>query len=278
MSQTIGLKWLGTAGLQLSAAGSVLAVDPFFTRPGFLETLLGRPSSNRALTANMLQRCDNVLITHPHYDHLMDVPAVVETTGAKVYGSPNSCQLLALNGVPEQVCRVIRPGDDLSLDGFRIRVLSAEHRPLFGMRLAIGPLQEELRVPLRATDYRMDECFSFEVLREDLSLVICSGTSIDPLPKTDVLLVAPYGDAGFFAKVLAEARPRLVIPNHWDDFMRPLSKAVRMLRDPSNWLWPPLRRVDLDAFAKTVSLHAPQAALHIPKMLEPYDLAALLLA
>ena len=109
-------------------------------------------------------------------------------------------------------------------------------------------------------------------------ILICSGLSGDPAPPADVLLVAPYGEEGEFVDLLQQVRPKLVIPNHWDDFMRPLSKPVRMLRDPSNWLWPPLRRVDLQAFARIVRDNAPRARLQIPQMFEQYDIETILKA
>lgn len=278
MRADIKMRWLGTAGLEFSVGDAVLAVDPFFTRPGLLEIIFGRPRSDEALAASRLPRCEHVLITHPHYDHLMDVPAAINTTGAQAYGSPNSCELMALLGVPEAKINLIKPGDHLTLGNIHVQVLLAEHRPLFGMRLATGPLNMSMKLPLRALDYRMDACFSFNLRVGERSILICSGLSGDPAPPADVLLVAPYGEEGEFKDLLEQVRPKLVIPNHWDDFMRPLSKPVRMLRDPSNWLWPPLRRVDLQAFARIVGDNAPRARLQIPQMFEQYDIETILQA
>ncbi len=54
-------------------------------------------------------RCDFVLVTHAHWDHLMDVPDVVLNTGATALGSANTCQLLALLGVaPEPILALVR--------------------------------------------------------------------------------------------------------------------------------------------------------------------------
>ncbi len=276
MSTVSKLRWLGTAGLEFSVEGTVLAVDPFFTRPGLLEVIFGHPRSDGELAASILPCCDYVLITHPHYDHLMDAPEVISKTGAQAYGSSNSCELLALLGVPERKINVINPGDRLKLGDIHVDVLPADHRPLFGMHLATGPLSKHVKLPLGAMDYRMDECFSFSLRVGERSILICSGLSVDEVSSADVLLVAPYGEESSFESLLKQVRPRLVIPNHWDDFLRPLTKPLRMLIDPSNWLWPPLRRVDLDAFARIVRAHAPQAELLIPRIFEQYDINALL--
>jgi L-ascorbate metabolism protein UlaG (beta-lactamase superfamily) len=254
----------------------ILAIDPFFTRPSLGATLFQRLRTESGLAAEMLPRCDHVLISHPHYDHLMDVPDVIDKTGALVFGSPNSCALLSLCGVPEESIKPIMPGDDLALGGIAVKVLQAKHRSLFGLRLATGPLGKDLRLPLKATDYRMDMCFSFTLRIGDMSFFLASGLGDDLSPSADVLLVAPYGDEDDFKELLEGVHPRLVIPIHWDDFFLPLSKPLKMMRDPSNWMWPPLRRVDMQGFERLVDAIAPQARLLIPEIHKEYDIPALL--
>lgn len=276
MSDGIKLRWLGTAGLEFHVGDQILAVDPFFTRPSLGATLFSGLQADGELASAMLPRCDHVLISHPHYDHLMDVPAVIQETGARAHGSPNSCELLSQLGVAEKNIHTIMPGDDLTLGDIQVEVLLAKHRSLFGLRLATGPLDKDLRLPLRATDYRMDMCYSFTMRVGATSLFIASGLGDDLAPPADVLLVAPYGEEADLKKLMQGVQPRLVIPNHWDDFFRPLVKPLRMMRDPSDWKWPPLRRVDLAAFERIVKASAPQARLLIPEILRVYDIAVLL--
>jgi L-ascorbate metabolism protein UlaG (beta-lactamase superfamily) len=278
MVEGIGLRWFGTAGLEFKVGNKILVFDPFFSRPSLGETLLQRLRTESELTAKMLPRCDHVLISHPHYDHLMDAPDVIDKTGAEVFGSPNSCELLTLCGVPEGNINTIMPGDTLALGDIVVGVLLAKHRSLFGLRLATGPLSKELRLPLKATDYRMDMCYSFTLRIGDMRLFLASGLGDDLAPSADVLLVAPYGDEDDFKELLEGVHPRLVIPIHWDDFFRPITKPLRMMRDPSNWMWPPLRRVDMRGFERVVEAYAPQAKLLVPELLKQYDVAALLRA
>lgn len=278
MHKGIGLRWFGTAGLEFKVGNQILAIDPFFTRPSLGETLFRRLCAEIELAVGMLPMCDHVLISHPHYDHLMDIPDVLGKTGANAFGSSNSCELLSLFGVPEEKINTIMPGDNLALGEIAIEVLLAKHRSLFGLRLATGPLNKDLRLPLRATDYRMDMCFSFTLRIGDTAVFLASGLGDDLAPSADVLLVAPYGDEDEFKKLLEGVHPKLVIPIHWDDFFRPLTKPLKMMRDPSNWLWPPLRRVDLITFERVVNAYAPQAKLLIPDILKDYDISALLQA
>ncbi len=206
----------------------------------------------------------------------MDVPDVIGNTNAQVYGSPNSCVLLSLLGAPGRNINTMMPGDRLALGDIQVEVLLAKHRSLFGRRLATGTLKKDLDPPLRATDYRMDLCYSFTLRIGGMRFFIASGLGDDLAPPAEVLLVAPYGEESDFKSLLEGVQPRLVIPIHWDDFFRPLSKPLRMLRDPSNWKWPPLRRVDMDAFERIVRAYTPHARLIIPEVLEQYDILSLL--
>ena len=110
-------RWLGVAGIELRAQDGVLVIDPFLTRFGPWRAL-GRVRSNRSLVAGTVRECDFVLVSHAHWDHLMDVPEVVRATGAQAFGSANTCRLLSVCGVPATHIRQIGAGDRLVLGAF----------------------------------------------------------------------------------------------------------------------------------------------------------------
>src|SRR6476469_5100817 len=120
MHNSVSFRWLGVAGVELTANGRTLVVDPFFSRPPFMRFLFGRIEPNRRLVQEKVISCDYVLVSHAHWDHIMDVPEVALHTGALAFGSQNTCRLLALLGVPEKQVRLIRAEDVLNLDGFRV--------------------------------------------------------------------------------------------------------------------------------------------------------------
>ena len=91
-------RWLATAGIELRVHGRIVLIDPFFSRFPLWKMWFGRVCVDHDLVAVKIQSCDSVLVTHAHWDHIMDVPDVVHNTGALAYGSPNCCQLLAACG------------------------------------------------------------------------------------------------------------------------------------------------------------------------------------
>ena len=278
MENDIHLRWLGVAGLELTIDGSILAFDPFFTRPSLWKVAFSRLQPKTDLMTGVLPRCDHILITHAHYDHLMDVPAIANATGARVYGSTNACRLLATLGVPPEQVQEIEPGDRLILGKIEIDVLQDEHRAIFGLQVASGSVGKDLTPPLRFSDFRMDGCYSFLLRVGERSLFLSSGLSSRHSSVVDLLCLAPFGKRRDFEMLLRRLQPKLVIPIHWDDFFRPLSEPLRMLPDPSNWRWPPFRKVDLKAFEVMVSEVVPEAEVLIPQILETYDVMTLLQA
>ncbi|MHB1162770.1 MAG: MBL fold metallo-hydrolase [Chloroflexota bacterium] len=275
MEGSIRLRWLGTAGIELSTDQEVLAVDPFFTRPPFRRIWFGRVFPDRRLVAAKLPRCNYVLVTHSHWDHLMDVPEVVLNTGATALGSPNSCRLLTLLGVPEDRIQEIRADDRLELGGFQIQVFRAQHSTLFQKPIIKGLLPAGLQPPLRPRDYRMDVAFSFLIETDGHRLLDWHSATPDPAVPADVLFVGPDQQPLYYEALLAQVRPKVVIPIHWDDLFRPLSLPLPPMPATPAWALPPLQRVDLTRFRRTIRRIAPTTRVFIPETLRRYDLQQL---
>ena len=265
------LRWLGVGGIELRACDQVLLIDPYLTRLPLWRMAVGRVRPNRELIAARIPRCDFVLVTHPHVDHLLDVPDVLRNTGALALGSANTCRLLAARGVPAHQIREIDVGDRFMLGDFDIEVLPAGHTTFWGWLPFSGPLPPGPRPPLRARDYRMDRCFGFLVNVEGTRLLHCPDTGAP----ADVLTVKPLGTRARYKALLRQTRPRVVIPVHWDDFCRPLSKPVRPTLAPSGQAIPPLKHIDLAQFVRMIEQIAPETQVLIPDMFRTYDLDGL---
>jgi L-ascorbate metabolism protein UlaG (beta-lactamase superfamily) len=270
------MRWLGVAGIELRAKEQILVIDPFVTRPPFRRMWWGRVRSDTTLAAATVPHGDFVLVTHAHWDHVMDVPAVIEQTRAAAFGSPNTCQLLAILGVPEEHLHEIKVGDQLTLGTFQVGVFPAEHALVLGRTFASGPLAPHLRPPLRMRDYRMDACFSFLIEVGGLRFLDWSSERVHFAPQADVLFVKPQQERDYYEVLLGVVQPRIVIPIHWEDFMRPLSQPLRPMLKPPRLAFPPLARVDLTAFRQLIKRIAPQTQVLLPEIFRLYELSAFL--
>ena len=270
------MRWLGVAGIELRANEQILVIDPFVTRPPLKRMLWGRVRSDTALAASTVPHGDFVLVTHTHWDHVMDVPAVMEQTRASAYGSLNTCQLLTILGVPEEHLHEIKVGDQLTMGTFQVEVFPAEHGLVLGRPFATGSLAANLRPPLRMLDYRMDACFSFLIESGGFRFLDWSSEQVNSAPLADVLFVKPHLERAYYEALLSMVQPRIVIPIHWDDFMRPLSQPLRPMLKPPRLAFPPLARVDLTAFGLLIKHIAPQTKVFLPKIFRLYQLSELL--
>jgi Predicted hydrolase of the metallo-beta-lactamase superfamily len=69
-------------------------------------------------------------VTHGHFDHLLDVPAVMAKTRARLVASASSVDLAKRAGASSG--DAVKPGDVRRIGPWKIRVLSATHDRLFG--------------------------------------------------------------------------------------------------------------------------------------------------
>jgi len=267
------LRYLGVAGWLIETGGFGLLIDPFFTRLSMRRVLFGKATPNAPVIRQHVPPADAILITHPHFDHLMDAPIVAQTTGAVVFASPQGCDLLRILGLPDRQMTPIHPDQTLAIGPLQITVHPTPHRAIFGGIPYQGALRPDLKPPLRASDYRMDFQYSFLIAAGPLRILVASGIAHEPAVQADVLLFGADATRDQISRALQPIRPRIVFPNHWDDMFRPLSQPIRPMIVPPPGIIPNLRRIDLRAFRDVVRRIDPEIKVILPGLFEPYTLA-----
>jgi L-ascorbate metabolism protein UlaG (beta-lactamase superfamily) len=258
-------RWLGTAGLEFCLDGHTLLIDPFFSRPPAWAVLLGhgrRPDP--ALVARYAPRCQHVLVTHPHYDHLLDVPEVMRQTGARASGSANTCALLGVLGQPPERLDCLALGDQRQIGPWRLEVHPAWHVATPLDVIINGPLPAKLSAPPHLLDYRMDACFSYLLEGGGQRLLIGNSLTGDlPAAAVDTAFITPFVPARRLRSLLQQARPHRVAAIHWDNFSRPLSQPLRPI---------PFIMLRLRVMRRFLQQSAPGCRLLVPELFKPYPL------
>src|SRR5271157_115056 len=105
-SDGVRVVWLGTAGFAIESGGFVVLIDPYVTRASFVSLFAPLRPDLRAI-ARHVPRADAIIVGHTHFDHALDVPAIAQRTGARVFGSRSAAALCRASGVPEDRVDVV---------------------------------------------------------------------------------------------------------------------------------------------------------------------------
>ena len=193
----VEVAFLGVDGFLLRRGADAVLTAPLFSHPKLGRLLANRPiradaaAIDRGLPASWAADVSAILVGHSHYDHLMDVPHIVNTKAprATVYGSRTMKHLLAqvvdparlraLNAdVDYRMCPGLaactgdnhgQPGRWIQLSGgetsgrgVRLRALCSRHSPQFaGIRLWNGCADRDGPLPARPAEWMLGDTFAY---------------------------------------------------------------------------------------------------------------------
>jgi L-ascorbate metabolism protein UlaG (beta-lactamase superfamily) len=184
---------------------------------------------------HLAPKADAILVTHGHFDHLLDVPIVMSRTHARLIASASAVELvrrLPDVGVSSKRCDAVTAGDERQLGPWKIRVLPATHDRLFGK---VPFDQREMPgsgPPQHPADWVCGEPLAFLVEVGDQRIYIDSGGTLAQLPPHERVDLAILGMALPDSRArlpgsLERLNPRYVLPSHQDNFFRPLDAGFQ---------------------------------------------------
>ena len=252
----IRVTYLGVNGFQFETGGHVLLVDPYFTRIGLWSAALNQPIESNPDRVNeglrhVRPRVDAILVTHAHFDHLLDAPEIVRRTHARLVAGPTAVQLVESLGIRPNECQTAKPGDVRKIGPWTVRVLAAQHDRLFGKvpfecnsrpspqsspsgrggRGALGK-SESASQPVKVSDWCVGEPLAFVIEAAGKRIYIDSG-GVPGVPldrrirgvNLAILGMALPDSRQRFAEAVNQLRPRYVLPSHQDDMFAPIDRG-----------------------------------------------------
>lgn len=263
------LTYLGTACFSLQTEGQTLLFDPYVTRGPVEDMDMVLTSDPTAIARFIPARADLIVVSHSHFDHVLDAPAIAQRTGAVIFGTRSTAELARASHVPERQIVSADGGEELMFKAFRVRAVPALHSLTGQSNVAIEP---GLQLPLRARDYQEGGTLQYWVRFAGHSLYFVGTANLidERLQgiRADIAIVA----VGLRDKVpdytcrllRALGLPKLVITSHFDAWQEPLRPGEMSLR--------PETRADQAAFEAEVHACAPDSRVITPVWFEPIEL------
>lgn len=231
----IRITYLGVNGYQFETAGHALLADPYFSRVGlgaavFDQPIAPSPERIEEGFKHLQARADAILVTHAHFDHLLDVPELLRRTGARLCSGPTAVALAQSLGTPPRRCVTVQPGSVKRIGPWTIRVFAAQHDRLFGSVPFPGKARAPVKAPVKPSDWVTGEPLAFVIEAAGKRIYLDAGglpgAPPDPaVGKVDlaILGVALSDSRQRFPATVRRLHPRYVLASHQDDFFQPFS-------------------------------------------------------
>lgn len=288
-SSQVVLKYLGTAGWEISDGTTVILIDPYLsringppppgggtgrpipgdTRPVYRWTDPAVPDT--AAIDSHIQRAGFVLVTHTHYDHVLDVPHIALKTGATVIGTESTANVMRAYAVPEAQLITARGGEDYEFATFSLKIIPSLHSPLdhkhyFSSTTAPAGLKAPLTLeqihPEGGTLAYLIRFHGHQILAfGGMNYIERELTGLEP----DVVLVGAGASRkeihDYCGRLMRTLRyPAIVIPTHWDNFLAPYGISQQPALDA------------LQSFLEEIRTASPKTKVIVPKYFEPIAL------
>lgn len=218
----VSIKWLSVTCFEIRCDGVTVVSDPFIT-----------DCDSTPLTWEAIEKCDILCLSHAHYDHITDIPKLVEKYQPLLLCGEQTAMPLAkwLNYTPTRIYPMY-PDTELDFNTIKIRALYGRHTDQ-----KIGFNDQCARLAKRrccVEDEQVNEMQGIGSLEyRNYLLTLPNGTTVllwgnDPTPeqfnickalKPDIAIIQRSGDSANIkkkAEFAAAIGCKVLIPHHMD--------------------------------------------------------------
>lgn len=240
----IQVQWLGAASFRLTYKDTQVLLDPYITRNPYADKI------PPITLAELADKAEHALISHGHFDHIADVPALQDHNPIlRVFGPEMAMQTIRRHGGQGSGLNQgrIKISDEVSADALGSKHVHFDLKLIAGtaFRAMFSKASISYLRPSLLKKYPCGETISYIVNFKDkerpsmpfrVHFLGSAGPTNEMLEswarvhrKVDCLLVPLQGNSKICrigANIVSKLKPRYVIPHHYDDYYPPISQRV----------------------------------------------------
>lgn len=215
MKEELNITWLGINGFIFEYRDFTLLLDPCVTRGDAAEL------SEPALVKKYISCADAIVAGHSHWDHICDVPGIIRSTGAVLYGSETSCNIARYFGTPESNLHEVSYGEHVQLTPeISIDFLESVHMQPCSSDFSYSSIPEKIE---KRSDFACGKVFAILLRIGNISILNIGSANLIPEALNGIvcdylLCGVSLWKPGFPELVADNIDFKCFVPTHHDNF------------------------------------------------------------
>lgn len=239
-AHAIEIKWHGASCITMEDESTRVIIDPFVSRPSWFKVLTNSELTSQTdlvkrVFAEKNKKDTFILITHTHYDHVLDLGSVAKMyPKAKIIGPKNIKALGTYFKIDNNRLQIVNGGEKIVLGSFQTQAYNIEHSKLpLGISFARGEISGKGKTGFGAFDFKSKESVAYSFIHPEAKILLhpsAEGRKYSHIKEADLLIVGLTSRdlSSLNDQVLSKIKAKAVLPIHHDNFFRsyeePLTK------------------------------------------------------